>query len=314
VEFDDGAGLDTSQVQDVRGGGGGGGFGGFGGFGGGMVPIGVGGGALGVIVLLLSVLFGGNLFGGSTATNVTRAQTAPSASAGQVASQCRTGADANANADCRLVAVVNSVQSYWQQLFESSGLQYQQARTRLFTGGIQTGCGAASSAMGPFYCPADGYVYLDTGFFDEFRTKFGYQGGAFAEAYVVAHEYGHHVQDLLGTTARVERAGNQTGATSPGVRLELQADCYAGVWAKHATTTPQASTGRPLITSLTDQDITDGLDAAARVGDDYIQKRFQGRIDQDTWTHGSSAQRQKWFRTGYDTGDWNRCDTFSGAI
>jgi uncharacterized protein len=216
-------------------------------------------------------------------------------------------ADANTKQDCALLASINSVQKFWTAEFPRQNLQYQPAKTRFFRDQVSTGCGPAESAMGPFYCPADQYVYLDLGFFDEFKTKFGASAGTFAQAYVLAHEYGHHVQDLLGTSAQVERAGNKTGPESASVRLELQADCYAGVWANHAV-------NDGYVKNLTDADIADGIDAATKVGDDYIQKKFQGRINRESWTHGSSAQRVNWFQNGLTRGNMNDCDTFSGGI
>jgi predicted metalloprotease len=162
--------------------------------------------------------------------------------------------------------------------------------------------------MGPFYCPTDKTVYIDLTFYQDLQTKFGAQGGLFVDAYVLAHEYGHHVQDLLGTTARVKPG--DSGPTSGSVRLELQADCYAGAWANHATTVPDAS-GRPLITEITQDDFDRALDAAGRIGDDYIQTNLgNGRVNQSQFTHGTSAQRQKWFTAGYRSGDPRICNTF----
>ncbi|MFF9621099.1 neutral zinc metallopeptidase [Streptomyces griseosporeus] len=295
MQFDDDARLDTSEVQDVRGS---------------RIPGGratVGGGVAGLIALLLGLFFGvgpdqlGLSSGGE--------QPAPAASSvDQVRQSCHSGRDANTRDDCRMVAVVNSVQDYWDAEFTRRGGSYGRSPTVFFTQRVGTACGTATSAVGPFYCPGDRKVYLDLDFFEELRTTFGASGGPFAQAYVVAHEYGHHVQDLTGTLGRAQ--DGRAGAGSAAVKVELQADCYAGVWARHATTTPDESTGRPLISSLTETDIRDGLDAAAAVGDDRIQERFQGRVTPETWTHGSAAQRQQWFETGYRSGDMARCDTF----
>jgi predicted metalloprotease len=203
---------------------------------------------------------------------------------------------------------VNSVQAFWSdELPRQAGVRYPDARTTIFTGTLQTGCGAATAEVGPFYCPVDTHVYLDTSFFkDMLQGRLGAKGGPFSQAYVLAHEYGHHVQDLLGTMGRVR---TQQGATSDSVRLELQADCYAGIWAKHATTADDG-TGQPYIADLTRDDISRALDAAAAVGDDRIQRSTAGRVDPDTWTHGSAASRMHWFETGLSKGTLRACDTF----
>jgi uncharacterized protein len=298
MRFDEDSQLDTSQVQDTRGSR----------FpGGGRVAIGGGAGILGLIVFLLVNVLNP---GGSTGTlpGVEQVQGENT----QLEQECRTGQDANTKEDCRVVAVVNSVQEFWSAEFQRRGGDYRLAPTRLFTGGTQSGCGAASSEVGPFYCPRDATVYIDLSFYRELQTRFGARGGPFAQAYVLAHEYGHHVQNLLGTTERV--GGDRQGPESASVRLELQADCYAGLWANHATTEPGPDGGDPLVERLTGADIADGLDAAAAIGDDRIQERFQGRVDRESWTHGSAEQRQRWFTVGYRTGDLAQCDTFARSI
>jgi predicted metalloprotease len=282
--------LDPGQITDRRGMGGAGG-------------IAVGGGGLGLLLLLAYVLLGGDpgALGGGGITDP-GAVTGPGSTA--IAQDCKTGQDANERDDCRILGYVNSIQAYWKNEFSASGQQYSPVDTVLFSGATSSGCGTASAATGPFYCPPDQLVYLDIDFFKELRTRFGAQGGSLAQGYVLAHEYGHHVQDLLGVLGQ---GSGEQGAQGRSVRTELQADCFAGVWANHA-----ASTG--YLEPITDQQIADALDAAAAVGDDRIQQGSTGEVDPDSWTHGSSAQRQQWFSTGYRSGDPSGCDTFSGPI
>jgi predicted metalloprotease len=303
MRFDPRGRLDTSQVRDRRG----------------APGVAVGAGGLGIVgvlvVLLISVLGGGGGGEGGLpaglddlAGQVLGGQTAAPVDNRGLEERCTTGADAEASQECLIVAVVNSVQDYWTSAFASG---YRPAATTFFSGGVSTRCGNATSAVGPFYCPADEGVYIDLGFFDELESRFGASGGDFAQAYVIAHEYGHHVQNLVGTSAQVQASGDREGPESGSVRLELQADCFAGVWANNATTVPDPSTGRPLVVELTDEDIAEALSAAAAVGDDRIQEQVTGRVDPESWTHGSAEQRQRWFRVGFETGDPNACDTFS---
>lgn len=312
MQYNDDAQLDTSVVEDARSGGGG-----FGGLGRGGLAVGGGGlGIVGVIVVvLLQVLGGGGssgLPGGLTGlSGVGTSSGVTSVDNSQLASSCKTGKDANSNTDCAVVADIESIEDYWKSELPALGPQYTHAPTVFFRGQVSTGCGAADTGVGPFYCPADKRVYIDLSFFDELRTQFGATGGAFVNAYVLAHEYGHHVQDLLGTEDKINH--NATGAKSDSVRLELQADCYAGVWANHATTAAGAD-GKPFITSITKADISAALDTAGRIGDDWIQSHLgSGTPNPNTFTHGTSAQRQKWFSTGYSTGNPSACNTFSAS-
>jgi hypothetical protein len=263
---------------------------------------GLGGAAL-VIYLLFTLLSGGGGLG--QLAPLEDQQVGRGDTPGQVSQECRTGEDANERQDCRIVAVVNSVQRFWDGVFQRSGRRYPFVDTVFFTDQVQTQCGAASSQVGPFYCPRDQQIYIDLGFFDELQSRLGAGGAPFAQAYVVAHEYGHHVQNQLGV---LDRIGNdRQGPESRAVRSELQADCYAGVWAANAVETE-------LIEELTQADINAGLDAAAAIGDDRIQEQTQGQVNPESWTHGSSEQRRRWFSRGYEEGRPAVCDTFAGSI
>jgi predicted metalloprotease len=312
MELNENANLDTSQVEDLRGSGGGGGRGGFGG---GGIPIPLpssGGGWLGIILTLV-VLVGGAIFGGANLMGGDGGS-----QQGDNTNLEQKCAASNPNrfqeVDCRNLLYVNSVQAYWRvALPQSFGQQYQAAETNFFSGQVSTGCGAADSGVGPFYCPPDREIYIDLTFYQELANRFG-ASGEFAAPYVIAHEYGHHVQTLLGTSDQVNRAQQRDPANANrySVLLELQADCFAGTWAKAATTTTDAG-GQPLFKSITDADVQEAIEAAEAIGDDSIQEKAGMRVNPDKFTHGTSAQRKEWFLRGQQTGDPKQCDTFGNG-
>jgi predicted metalloprotease len=267
------------------------------GLGGAALPIGAGGGGIGLIILLLVVLLGG---GGNGGFDIPLPGQLPSMPA---QGTTKDAPDTDTEEVQFVRFVVNDVQTSWEKAFRRVGRRYEPTTLVLFTRAVDTGCGLASSDTGPFYCPRDRHVYLDLGFFRELRDRFGAPGD-FAQAYVIAHEFGHHVQNLLGIFDRVEQAQQLSpeDRNALSVRLELQADCLAGVWANSA---------RRL---LEPGDLDEGLNAAAAVGDDRIQQEAGQRIDRETFTHGSSEQRQRWFEAGFEGGDINACDTFSGDV
>jgi hypothetical protein len=305
-------GDESSNIEDRRGSGGfgGGGFGG-GGFGGGGIPIPMGGGGGGlfkggigfVAFIVIALIFGvdpmallSGLGGSDTGTSYTAPATQSS----------RTARAPAADAETTFVSrVLKSTEDVWTSLFRDMGRQYVDPKLVLYRDATRTACGTGQAAMGPFYCPADERVYLDLGFFDDLASRF-HAPGQFPQAYVIAHEVGHHVQNQLGITAKVDQmreSMSKRDANALSVRVELQADCFAGVWANRAD---QKSGGK----MIDDRDVDQALAAASAIGDDRLQKQAQGRIVPDSFTHGSSAQRARWFRIGLDSGDPNKCDTF----
>ncbi|MBO0844317.1 MAG: neutral zinc metallopeptidase [Nocardioides sp.] len=318
MRFNPKARLDTSRVRSGGGGRGGGGM--AAGPGGQMrMPMPGGtraGGALGLVLIVAVIILlracggvdlTGAMSGASSGYSTSRFQ-------GDTAAyqSCQTGHDANEHpTTCGVVAVENSLVDYWKNALpqQSPRTSFQpEAAIVTFSGSTPTGCGQASSDTGPFYCPGDQTIYFDPSFFHAIlQQQLHGPSGAFVEPYVIAHEFGHHIQDLLGTMNKVK---TQQGPNSDSVRLELQADCYAGMWAHNATTT-EDSQGNVLIQDLTQQDVQDAIAAAKSVGDDTIQRITQGNVDSELWTHGSSAARVRWFTTGYENGTLDACDTFS---
>jgi len=277
-------GRQSSNVEDRRSSGGGGGFG--------LGGMGIGGI---LIIVVISLLFGKNPLQvlGQVADQGAPAQTAPGP-----------GPQANDEAFKFTSTILGSTEDVWTKVFQQSGQQYPAPTLVLFSGMVGSACGRASSAMGPFYCPGDQKVYLDTSFFNDMRTKLG-GGGDFAEAYVIAHEVGHHVQTLTGVSAKVDqlrsRGARMEGDNGLSVRMELQADCYAGVWANLAQQQYQwLETG----------DAEEALNTATAIGDDRLQQQGQGMVVPDSFTHGTSEQRVRWFKAGFQSGNPGSCDTF----
>jgi predicted metalloprotease len=289
MTFNDNVRIDPGKVS--RGGRGGG--------------IAVGGGLGAIALFLLSQFLGVDLTGLTGGEDASQQD-----QTGTGFEHCRTGADANENVECRMVGAADAIDTYWAEELPRLGGQYQTPEFVVFEGSVNTGCGGATSDVGPFYCPPDQTIYLDTGFYDDLQARFGASGGPLAEMYVVAHEWGHHIQNITGIMNQVDR--QSTGPTSDAVRLELQADCFAGSWAGRASTTPDPDTGVPFLEPITRQQMAEALDAAAAVGDDRIQSTVSGDVQPHTWTHGSSEQRQRWFATGYEQGA-GACDTFSAT-
>ena len=284
--------LDRSQVGDYRGRR----------MSGSPVALGGGAGLVLLIIIVAITLLGGNPFGdGTGGLGDLAGQSAGTQPPAATLEHCQTGEDANRYEDCRILAVVNSVQSYW----ETAVRNYDVAQTIFFEDAVNTQCGNATSAVGPFYCPLDRKIYIDLGFFQELESQFGASVGPLAQSYVIAHEYGHHVQNLLGTLDLAR--SSDTGPQSPAVRVELQADCYSGVWIGNALRTG-------FIEEITRNDIQEALGAAESIGDDRIQERTQGQVNPERWTHGSAEQRQSWLARGIEGKAPNSCDTFKGRV
>ena len=305
IEFDDDR-VDVGGVDDRRGGGGG--LGGLGGLGGGVIPIGGGAGIVGIVIYLLVSVLGG---GGGSGAGIPGLDTGSANSTGQQESseelqaRCNEQGALDKYTDCRLIKVYDIAENTWKDEFSRRGLEYHTPRLAFFSGQTSTACGAASADVGPFYCPGDEEIYLDLDFLDQLQSQFGAEG-EFAQAYILAHEYGHHLQTLLGTEPKVRQAQQQNPDETNrlSVALELQADCYAGVWSNLADKQQSGI-------DLTQANIAEAQNAASAVGDDRIEQKAGQQVNPESWTHGSAAQRKQWFTTGYSSGDINSCNTFS---
>ncbi|HEY3437114.1 MAG TPA: neutral zinc metallopeptidase [Actinotalea sp.] len=273
------------------------------------VAIGGGAGVLGLAVFLIYQFTGVNL------SPVVDQLQNPAGAGGGTTQEGTIGTcsaqDANTKRDCRLNATIQSLDTYWAETVAAAGATFVQPPVVSFQEATTTGCGDASASTGPFYCPTDQTIYIDLGFYDLLQSRFGAKGGPLAEEYVVAHEYGHHIQQITGVMDKAGRQG--TGAESDSVRVELQADCYAGIWVGHASKEVDPDTGQVFLDPITDAELEQALSAAKAVGDDHIQQQSGGGVNPDAWTHGSSAQRQSWFAKGYNEGTLQACDTFSAT-
>lgn len=297
MTFNEGVQLDPNRVRTSRG----------------RKGAAIGGGAgIGVLALyLLSQLLGVDLTGLAPAVSGQGGVTQGDTQDAGLADQCRTGEDANSDVNCRVLGALESLDVYWSETLPAAGVTFAQPGGWIFQDSVSTECGEATSAVGPFYCPPDQTIYIDTGFYEELRTRFGSSGGPLAEMYVVAHEYGHHVEQITGMMDAADRSG--TGPESDAVRIELSADCMAGMWARAASTTVDPETGTTFMEPITEQQIADALSAAEAVGDDRIQEQATGTVNPEAWTHGSSEQRQRWFMIGYEGGDLQACNALQAS-
>ena len=295
MTFNEGGSFEGGRVGTRRGGGRG-------------VAIGGGAGVLGIAVFLIAQFTGVDL---SPVLNGAQGGGGASQEEQGTIGEC-TVEEANTNRECRLSATMQSLDAYWAEALPAAGGQFAAPEAWIFEEATTTACGNATSSTGPFYCPPDQSIYLDLGFFDLLESRFGASGGPLAEMYVEAHEYGHHIQNITGVMDSADRQG--AGAESDSVRVELQADCYAGLWAGHAATTEDPDRpGTTFLAPPTEAELADALSAAEAVGDDHIQEQSGGTVNPHTWTHGSSEQRQQWFMRGYTDGTIAACDTFSAA-